>query len=245
VQALDPPSPGAHALPSTRIDTCKTNPHLQNAPPAALNSAAASVAAQPERRISRRGIAPPVDRPGRGCTNAGDACRAAGATSTWRSRAAPRLVPACRDTLSSLPGIWPGKRSSVGVMQPGAFSISLPVADLEASRDFYATIGFETAGGSLDEGYLILRHGVAVIGIFNFDGMDFNAPMLAFNPGLDAQLGPTDEFTDVREISQALRGAGAQIVVDAEPGTGPAHLVVLDPDGHRILIDQFYDDPAG
>ena len=130
-------------------------------------------------------------------------------------------------------------------MQPGAFSISLPVADLQASRDFYATLGFEVAGGSLDEGYLILRHGVAVIGIFNFDGMDFDAPMLTFNPGLDVLDGPTDDFTDVREISQALRDAGAQIVTDAEPGTGPAHLVVLDPDGYRILIDQFRDAPTG
>ena len=129
-------------------------------------------------------------------------------------------------------------------MQPGAFSISLPVADLEASRDFYATLGFDTVGGSLEEGYLILRNGVAVIGVFNFDGMDFTAPMLTFNPGLDVQLGPTEQFTDVREISQALRDAGAHMVVDAEPGTGPAHLVVLDPDGHRILIDQFRDAPS-
>jgi catechol 2,3-dioxygenase-like lactoylglutathione lyase family enzyme len=129
-------------------------------------------------------------------------------------------------------------------MQPGAFSISLPVTDLEASRGFYATLGFDTVGGSLDEGYLILRNGVAVIGIFNFDGMDFDAPMLTFNPGLDVQLGQTEDFTDVREISQALRNAGAQVVVDVEPGTGPAHLVVLDPDGHRILIDQFRNAPT-
>ena len=129
-------------------------------------------------------------------------------------------------------------------MQPGAFSISLPVNDLEASRGFYATLGFDTVGGSLDDGYLILRNGVAVIGIFNFDGMDFDAPMLTFNPGLDVQLGQTEDFTDVREISQALRNAGAQVVVDAEPGTGPAHLVALDPDGYRILIDQFRNAPT-
>lgn len=130
-------------------------------------------------------------------------------------------------------------------MKPGAFSISLPAANLEASRDFYATLGFDAVGGSLDEGYLILRHGVAVIGIFNFEGMDFDAPMLTFNPGLDVELGQTDDFTDVREISQALHAAGAEVVADAEPGTGPAHLVVLDPDGHRILIDQFRDAPSG
>jgi catechol 2,3-dioxygenase-like lactoylglutathione lyase family enzyme len=128
-------------------------------------------------------------------------------------------------------------------MQPGAFSVSLPVADLRASRDFYATLGFESVGGSLDEGYLILRNGVAVIGVFSFEGMDFDAPMLTFNPGLDVQLGETDDFTDVREISEALRAAGAHLVADAEPGTGPAHLVVLDPDGHRILVDQFREAP--
>jgi catechol 2,3-dioxygenase-like lactoylglutathione lyase family enzyme len=133
----------------------------------------------------------------------------------------------------------------MGGMRPGAFSVSLPVADLAASQEFYATLGFETAGGSLGEGYLILRNGVAVIGIFSFEDMDFDAPMLTFNPGLDVQLGETDDFTDVREISAALRAAGAELVADAEPGSGPAHLVALDPDGHRILVDQFRDAPPG
>ncbi|QYJ02878.1 VOC family protein [Nocardioides panacisoli] len=129
-------------------------------------------------------------------------------------------------------------------MQPGAFSISLPVADLAASHDFYATLGFEPVGGSTDEGYLILRNGVAVVGLFCFEGMDFDAPMLTFNPGMDATLGETDDFTDVREVARALHGAGADVVADPEPGTGPAHLVVRDPDGHRILVDQFRDAPA-
>ena len=132
----------------------------------------------------------------------------------------------------------------MATVQPGAFSISLPVADLAASRDFYATLGLEPVGGSLDDGYLVLRNGTTVVGLFSFEGMDFDAPMLTFNPGLDVQLGETDDFTDVREVAQALRDAGAELVADPEPGTGPAHLVVLDPDGHRILVDQFRDAPA-
>lgn len=128
-------------------------------------------------------------------------------------------------------------------MKPGAFSISLPVADLRVSRDFYAVLGFEVAGGSLDEGYLILRNGRTVVGVFRFEGMDFDAPMLTFNPGLDDDLADTDDFTDVREISRALRDSGVEPLTDAEPGSGPSHLVVLDPDGHRILIDQFRDAP--
>ncbi len=128
-------------------------------------------------------------------------------------------------------------------MEPGAFSISLPVSDLVASRAFYAVLGFEVVGGSVDEGYLILRNGVAVIGVFSFDGMDFDAPMLTFNPGHDVDNNELEDFTDVREIAAALKAAGVPLVSDAAPGTGPAHLVVLDPDGHRILVDQFVGAP--
>lgn len=128
-------------------------------------------------------------------------------------------------------------------MDLGAFSISLPVADLERSRDFYATLGFAEVGGALDQGYLVLANGTTLVGIFNFEGMDFDAPMLTFNPGLKQERGRTDQFTDVRDVAQALRGAGTELVASPEEGTGPAHLVVLDPDGHRIMVDQFFDKP--
>ena len=74
--------------------------------------------------------------------------------------------------------------------------------------------------------------------------MDFDAPMLTFNPGLTQDMGTATEFTDVREVAAALDGAGVEPVARPEPGTGPAHLVVLDPDGHRILVDQFVDAPG-
>ena len=116
-------------------------------------------------------------------------------------------------------------------MDLGAFSISLPVTDLARSREFYATLGFTPTGGT-------------IIGLFAFDGMDFDAPMLTFNPGLTQDMGTTAEFTDVRDVAAALDGAGVEPVARPEPGTGPAHLVVLDPDGHRILVDQFVDAPG-
>lgn len=129
-------------------------------------------------------------------------------------------------------------------MDLGAFSISLPVTDLTRSREFYATLGFTPTGGSEDDGYLILGNGTTLIGIFAFDGMDFDAPMLTFTPGLTQDRGRSDEFTDVREVAAALTEAGVEPVAAPEPGTGPAHLVVLDPDGHRILVDQFFDAPG-
>ena len=136
--------------------------------------------------------------------------------------------------------------ATVRDMDLGAFSISLPVADLERSREFYATLGFEVAGCEAEHGYLILRNGLTLIGIFNFDNMDFDAPMLTFNPGLTQEMGESTDFTDVRDVSAGLRAAGHEPLDDCEPdGTGPAHVVVLDPDGHRILVDQFVDKPGG
>ena len=86
-------------------------------------------------------------------------------------------------------------------MEPGAFSVSLSVADLAASRAFYETLGFEVTGGDADAGWLILRNGTAIIGLFH--GM-FEGTLLTFNPGLTNEATPTDEFTDVREIQATL-----------------------------------------
>ena len=129
-------------------------------------------------------------------------------------------------------------------MDLGAFSVSLPVSDLDASRAFYATLGFEVVGGDAEQGYLMLRNGTTILGLFAFDGMDFDAPMLTFNPGLTQDMGTSTDFTDVREVARALTEAGVEPAAAPEPGTGPAHLVVLDPDGHRILVDQFVDAPG-
>jgi lactoylglutathione lyase len=125
-------------------------------------------------------------------------------------------------------------------MELGAFSVSLPVADLAASQAFYETLGFEVTGGEAEQNWLIMVNGTTVIGLFH--GM-LDAPMLTFNPGLSMTDGvPTqgEAEVDVREIEAALRAAGIEIAEPVEPGTvGPGHLIVMDPDGNPVMIDQF------
>ncbi len=127
-------------------------------------------------------------------------------------------------------------------MRLGAFSVSLAVADLAASRQFYETLGFEVTGGDADENWLIMVNGETVIGLFH--GM-FDENILTFNPGLTQQKEQSSDFTDVREIQNVLRAAGIEPIEPIDPdATGPAHIVVLDPDGNRIMVDQFVDRPA-
>lgn len=130
-----------------------------------------------------------------------------------------------------------GPLGHTGGMELGAFSISLSVKDLAASRAFYEKLGFEVTGGDAEKGWLILVNAPAVIGLFH--GM-FEGNILTFNPGL--VLGPDqpDEFTDVRQIQAALTEAGIELnetVPDDNP-EGPAHITLIDPDGNAILIDQ-------
>jgi len=121
-------------------------------------------------------------------------------------------------------------------MDLGAFSVSLSVQDIEASRDFYEKLGFESIGGNADDNWLILRNGDHVIGLFQ--GM-FEKNILTFNPGWDQQCNETDSFTDVREIQRALKEQGLALVSEAdEASQGPASLTLIDPDGNPILIDQ-------
>jgi lactoylglutathione lyase len=121
-------------------------------------------------------------------------------------------------------------------MSLGAFSVSLTAKDLSASRAFYESLGFTAFHGVAEEGWLIMRNGGATVGLFQ--GM-FERNLLTFNPGWDADAQPVDDFTDVRDIQRALdaRGVGIQTRAD-EGSSGPAHLVVVDPDGNPILIDQ-------
>ena len=121
-------------------------------------------------------------------------------------------------------------------MQLGAFSISLAVKDLEASRAFYEKFGFSSLGGDPSHGYLILKNGDTVIGIFK--GM-FEKNMLTFNPGWDQSAQSLATFTDVREIQRQLKAQGVKLLAEAdESTTGPAHIMAEDPDGNPILIDQ-------
>lgn len=121
-------------------------------------------------------------------------------------------------------------------MNLGAFSISLAVKDIAASRQFYEKLGFATMGGQLEQNWLILKNGDHIIGLFQ--GM-FEKNMLTFNPGWDQNAKPVDSFTDVRELQKQLKASGIALTAEAdETSTGPAFITVVDPDGNPILIDQ-------
>lgn len=121
-------------------------------------------------------------------------------------------------------------------MKLGAFSVSLSVKDIGASRDFYANLGFEQVGGNIDENWLILRNGDHTIGLFQ--GM-FDKNMLTFNPGWDQHANNLGTFTDVRELQKTLRSRGIEMAVEADEGSeGPASFMITDPDGNPILVDQ-------
>ncbi len=120
-------------------------------------------------------------------------------------------------------------------MQLGAFSISLAVKDLAASRAFYQKFGFEAFAGD-GEHYQMMKNGDTVIGLFQ--GM-FEDNILTFNPGWDQQCNTVDGFTDVRELQKQLKAQGIDFATEAdESGSGPASFVVVDPDGNPILVDQ-------
>lgn len=121
-------------------------------------------------------------------------------------------------------------------MQLGAFSVSLTVRDLAASKDFYEKLGFEAFAGAAEQNWLILRNGAVVIGLFQ--GM-FEKNLLTFNPGWDQDCRTLPAFTDVRELQKRLAAQGVAIAQKADETTsGPASFVVVDPDGNPILFDQ-------
>ncbi len=122
------------------------------------------------------------------------------------------------------------------VMDLGSFSVSLAVKDLAASRAFYEKLGFDSFHGEAEQGWLILKNGNAVIGLFQ--GM-FPKNILTFNPGWDQGAQPVDPFTDVRELQRSLREAGVALDSEADESTsGPASFFITDPDGNQILVDQ-------
>ena len=121
-------------------------------------------------------------------------------------------------------------------MQLGAFSVSLAVKDLQASKTFYEKFGFEEFAGEAAQGWLILKNGDHAIGLFQ--GM-FDQNILTFNPGWNSDAQKLDDFTDVRELQRQLKAQGVEFVSEADESTsGPASFSLLDPDGNPILIDQ-------
>lgn len=121
-------------------------------------------------------------------------------------------------------------------MKVGAFSMSLSVKDLKASKEFYESLGFTAFGGSMEHHYLIMKNGNALIGLFQ--GM-FQGNIITFNPGWDENAKNLAEFTDVREIQKHLKGKGIRLSSEAdEKTTGPASITLSDPDSNLILFDQ-------
>lgn len=121
-------------------------------------------------------------------------------------------------------------------MKLGAFSMSLAVNDIHASKEFYEKLGFTAMGGDIAQNWLILKNGETVIGLFQ--GM-FQKNLLTFNPGWNQHAENTDPFDDVRVIQKYLKAQGIEPDVQADDATnGPAHITLTDPDGNVILIDQ-------
>ena len=123
-----------------------------------------------------------------------------------------------------------------GGRQRGAFSVSLAVKDIQASREFHEKLGFEVVGGDRAQNWLILRNSSHTIGLFQ--GM-FEGDILTFNPGWDDEAQPLDSFTDIREIQRQLKSKRLEFIRKTDGSTsGPASFITQDPDGNTILVDR-------
>lgn len=121
-------------------------------------------------------------------------------------------------------------------MKLGAFSISLSVKNLQASKEFYEHLGFTVFGGSEEMNYLIMKNEDTLIGLFH---QMFDKNILTFNPGWDQSAKTLDSFDDVRTIQSQLKSKGIQLAQEVKPETsGPGSILLFDPDGNTILIDQ-------
>ncbi len=121
-------------------------------------------------------------------------------------------------------------------MKLGAFSISLAVKDLKTSKEFYETLGFKIFAGDVNKNYLIMKNENSLIGLFQ--GM-FESNIITFNPGWDESANKVESFDDVRTIQKHLKENNLKLESEADKNTsGPASIVMYDPDGNTILIDQ-------
>lgn len=124
----------------------------------------------------------------------------------------------------------------MGNLKLGAFSVSLNVKDISASKTFYEKLGFTVFGGDIKQNYLVMKNENSLIGLFQ--GM-FDGNILTFNPGWDENAQNVEEFDDIRKIQQQLKGKGISLIAEADENTsGPASLMLADPDGNVVLIDQ-------
>lgn len=121
-------------------------------------------------------------------------------------------------------------------MKLGAFSISLNVKDIKMSKEFYENLGFSVFAGDMEKNYLIMKNDDSLISLFQ--GM-FEKNILTFNPGWDQDANTLHSFDDVRAIQSELKTKGIKLDREAdETSSGPASIVIVDPDGNPILIDQ-------
>lgn len=121
-------------------------------------------------------------------------------------------------------------------MDLGAFSVSLAVKDIEASKQFYEKLGFTVFMGDQSQNWLIMKNNEHIIGLFQ--GM-FEKNILTFNPGWNNNAQKLQEFTDVRELQKKLKESDLNMIIEADANsTGPANFMIADPDGNVILIDQ-------
>ena len=119
-------------------------------------------------------------------------------------------------------------------MELGSFSVSLVVKDIEASTKFYENLGFEVVDGQfnyddqvqLEPGqyWIMLENGDTKIGLFQ--GM-FEENVLTWNP------------PDARAIQAHLKENGVPIDLEATGFDGPATVMLSDPDGNQIMLDQY------
>ena len=121
-------------------------------------------------------------------------------------------------------------------MELGAFSISLKVKDIKKSVEFYEKLGFTYKAGNIDQNWIVLKNGSTVIGLFQ-GYIEENT--LTFNPGWDQSASEVNPFTDVREIQKKLKEKGVKVDREANETTkGTEYIILTDPDGNSILIDQ-------
>lgn len=146
----------------------------------------------------------------------------------------------------AMAGAWSNHFTRTPAQDPplrlGNFSVSLAVNDIAASRAFYEKLGMRVIAGDQAANWLILQNEDATIGLFH--GPMFTRNMLTFNPGWDRAGQNLPEFDDVRQIQQTLKARGLTITSEADESTdGPASLLLTDPDGNPVLIDQHVPRP--
>src|SRR5262245_29397888 len=148
------------------------------------------------------------------------------------------LTASCTSKSDTEPG--PTIPNGDSAMRLGNFSVSLAVKDLAVSRAFYEKLGFRVVAGD-GKNWSIVQNETSTIGLFQ--GM-FDKNLLTYNPGWHCNCATLPDFDDVRDIQRVLLSRGFTLTTKAdESTTGPASLMLVDPDGNPILVDQHVPNP--